>query len=171
MESIINTANQLGIYYPKLIAQTINFGIILFILWKFAYRPVLKLLAEREEKIAAALENADKIKSQLADAEAKRKEIIHKANEQANAMIAEAQKTAAAQGEKKLQEAVSQAEDVIKRAREASVMDRDKLMVELKREVGRLVIDTTSKVTGKVLNDSDQQRLKDETAQQLAASN
>jgi F-type H+-transporting ATPase subunit b len=47
--------------------------------------------------------------------------------------------------------------------------ERDRLMVEMKKELGRLVVDTTAKVTGKVLTPDDQQRLSEETARQVAA--
>ena len=54
------TLQTLGIYWPKLVAQMINFAIVLFVLWKFAYRPVLALLEDRRRRIAEAMENAEK---------------------------------------------------------------------------------------------------------------
>ena len=64
----------LGIQWPKLIAQVVNFAIVLFILWKWAYRPVFAMLDERRQKIAEAMANADKIKAELAKTEAERRE-------------------------------------------------------------------------------------------------
>jgi len=55
------------------------------------------------------------------------------------------------------------------RLREAAAQDHDRMLAELRREVGRLVVDTTSKVTGKILSADDQKRLADETSKQLAA--
>jgi len=108
-----------------------------------------------------------KSKKQLADAEASRLSIIQKATEQATALIAAAEKAAIARGEQRSQEAVRQAEEIIKKAHEASVLDRDRLHAELKREVGSLVIQTTGKVSGKVLTPDDHARLHAETLQQL----
>ena len=62
----------LGIQWPKLIAQLINFSIVLFVLWKFAFKPIFGMLDARKNKIAEGLTNADNIKAQLAQTEADR---------------------------------------------------------------------------------------------------
>lgn len=114
--------------------------------------------------------NAEKIKKELADAEATRLSIIQKANEKANAIIADAEKSAVAVTEQRAKEATRQAEDILKNAHEASVLDRNRLMSELKQHLGELVIQTTEKVTGKVLSAEDQTRLNNETLSQIDAS-
>ena len=68
-------------------------------------------------------------------------------------------------------EATRQAEEIIKSAREASVLERNRLMAELKRHIGGLVVQTTEKVAGKVLTAEDQARLNAETLRQLEANN
>jgi len=163
------TLNTLGIYWPKLIAQTVNFGIVLFILWKFAYRPVLAMLEMRREKIAESMANAEKIKEELARTEAARQEIIKQANEQANKLIEEARAAAARLTAHETQRAIAAAEQIIAKAREAAALDHARMLAELKREVGRLVIQTTATVTGKILTAEDHQRLAEETARQLGA--
>jgi F-type H+-transporting ATPase subunit b len=160
-------SHQFGVDGPKLLSQFIVFTVVAIVLKKFAFDPILKTLDERRTKIEEGLANAEKIKKELAEAEATRKDIIHKANDQANGLIAEATKAASVQGEKRLQEAVAQAEQVIKKANEATVLEREKMLQELKAEVASLVVDTTSKVAGKVLNADDQKRLNDETLVQL----
>src|ERR1700722_18214085 len=99
------TLTKLGIYWPKLIAQTINFGIVLFVLWKFAYRPVLAMLQQRRDKIAESMANAEKIKTELAQTEVAREEILSKANTQANKLIEEARAAAARVQEQETQKA------------------------------------------------------------------
>ena len=64
---------------------------------------------------------------------------------------------------------MKQAEEIIRKAGEATEADREKMMAELKAEIGRLVVETTAKVSGKVLTTDDQQRLIDETNKELAA--
>ena len=58
-----DTLQTLGISWPKLIALTVNFGIVLFVLWRWAYRPVLEVLEQRHQKIVESIANADKIKA------------------------------------------------------------------------------------------------------------
>ena len=163
------TLQSMGIQWPKLIAQAINFAIVLFILWRWAYRPVFAMLEARREKIAEAMANADKIKADLAKTEAERRDILAKAGDQANKLIAEARAAAARVREQETQKAVAAAEQILVKAREAAVQDHDRMLQELKREVGRLVVQTTATVTGKVLTPEDQRRLAEETEKQLAS--
>ena len=155
----------------QFIAQCVCITVLFVVLWIFAWKPVRTILEERRKKIEEAMANAEKIKKELADAEATRLSIIHKANEQANLIISEAEKSAAAITEQRAKEATRQAEDIVKNAHEASVLDRNRLMEELRRHVGELVIQTTEKVAGKVLTPEDQARLNTETLRQLGANN
>lgn len=163
------TLNTLGIDWNKLIAQMVSFGVLLFVLWRFAYGPVLDILEKRRAKIEESLANAEKIKRDLAQADMEKREILLKANEQAVNILAEAQKSAAAQSEKKIQESIAQAEGIIKKAETAMVVERDKMMSELKKEIARLVVDTTAKVTGKILTQEDHNRLNQETVKYLSS--
>ena len=163
------TLQTLGIYWPKLVAQMINFAIVLFVLWKWAYRPILALLAERREKIAESVANADKIKAELARTEAARQEILNSANTQANKLIEEARAAAARVQETETQKAIAAAEQIISKAREAAEADRSRMSAELRKEIGQLVVKTTAAVSGKILTLEDQKRLSDETAKQIAA--
>lgn len=163
------TLQTLGIYWPKLVAQMINFAIVLFVLWKFAYRPVLALLEDRRRRIAEAMENAEKARVELAQTEAARQAILDKANTQANNLIAEARAAAAKVQETETQKAIQQAEQIIAKAREAAEADRARMVAELRKEIGSLVVKTTAQVTGKILTMDDQKRLVDETNRQVAA--
>ncbi len=163
------TLRTLGIQWPKLIAQVINFAIVMFVLWKWAYKPVLKMLELRREKEAESVTNADKIKAELAATEAKRQEVLNQANEQANKLIEEARAAAARVQAQETQRAAATAEQIVAKAREASIQDHARMLTELKREVGRLVVQTTAAVTGKVLTPDDQRRLIEEANKQLGA--
>ncbi|MFZ0827050.1 MAG: F0F1 ATP synthase subunit B [Verrucomicrobiia bacterium] len=160
----------LGIQWVKLVAQFINFSIVLFVLWKWAYKPVFNMLEMRREKIAEGMANADQIKLELAKTEVDRKAILAQAGDQANKMIEEARLAALRVREVETQKAISAAEQILIKAREAAAQDRDKMLRELKREVGRLVVQTTTTVTGKILTPQDQRRLAEETEKQLASS-
>ncbi len=164
-----DTLQTLGIQWPKLIAQTINFAIVMFVLWKWAYKPVLKMLELRRDKVAESITNADKIKAELAATEAKRLEVLNQANDQANKLIEQAREAAARVQAQETQRAVAAAEQIVAKAREASAQDHARMLIELKREVGRLVVQTTAAVTGKVLTPDDQRRLIEDTNRQLGA--
>ena len=168
-DMIAEKAMIFGFDWWMFLSQCISFIIVCFLLQKFAYKPILNVLEERRERIAEGLANAEKIKQQLADAEVRYNEILTRANADAQKMLDEAKAGAAALSERKTQQAISEAEQIIVKAREAAVAEHDRMLTELKREVGRLVINTTTKVTGKILTPEDQRRISEETATQVAS--
>ncbi|MEK7706536.1 MAG: F0F1 ATP synthase subunit B [Verrucomicrobiota bacterium] len=167
-----NTAGKIvetfGLNWPNFIAQCISFSLVAFALYKFAYKPILDVLEMRRQRIAESLANADKIKQELSDAQTKAQDILNQAGNQANKAIEEARAAAAQVRELETQKAIAAAEQIIAKAREAAAQDHARMLVELKREVGRLVVQTTATVTGKILTPDDQKRLAEETAKQLA---
>jgi F-type H+-transporting ATPase subunit b len=162
-------ARQFGVDWSHLFAQIISFGIVCALLYKFAYRRVLDMLDQRRQQIAEGLANAEKIKAELARTEARRQEVMMQANAQATKLIEEARAAAARVQEQETQKAITTAEQIIAKAREAAEQDHIRMLAELKREVGRLVVQTTATVTGKILTPEDHRRLADETAKTVVA--
>jgi F-type H+-transporting ATPase subunit b len=166
---VTEIANQFGVTWQLLISQIVLFVIVAVALKKFAYGPVVKVLEERRQKIAEGLANAEKTKLELANAQTKAQDIIHQASAQASRMIEEARAAAAKVQEAETQKAVAAANDIVAKARQSMEAEHARMLAELRREVGRLVVSTTAKVTGKVLTNDDQQRLAEEANRQLAA--
>ena len=102
-------------------------------------------MEERRRRIEEGLLNADKIKQELAEAEKRYAEIMAKANDQAQKMIDEARQSSAALAERKQQEAIAVAEQIIAKARENAALEHERTMTQLKRELGRLVVETRQK--------------------------
>ena len=163
-------ARTFGVNWPHLIAQMISFSIVCVLLVKFAYKPVLRILEERRQKIAEGLANAEKIKQELANAQAKSQEILTAANAQGNKMMEEARQSAAKVLEAETQKAIATANDIVTKARQASEAELVRMKGELRKEVGRLVVATSAKVTGNILTSDQQSRLAEETAKQLASN-
>jgi F-type H+-transporting ATPase subunit b len=157
----------LGIRWIELLAQAVNFSIVLFVLWKLAYKPVFNMLEARRQKIADGVADAEKIKAELARTEAARQKILADAGDLANKMIADARAAAARVAEVETQKAVTAAEQILIKAREAAAQERAATLAALKREVGRLVVQTSMTVTGKILSPVDQNRLAEETQKQF----
>jgi F-type H+-transporting ATPase subunit b len=162
-------ARTFGVDWSHLTAQIISFCIVCILLQRFAYKPVLKILEERRRQIAQGQANAEQIKAELARTEARRKEILDQANVEANQLIEEGRAAAARVQEQETQKAIAAAEQIMARAQEASARERTRMFAELKSEFGRLLVQTTATVTGKILTVEDQQRLAEETAKQVTA--
>ena len=164
-----NVAQQFGVYWPNLIAQLILFAIVYFVLKRFAFKPIIAMLEERRRRIEEGQLNAEKIKQQLAEAQTKYEEILAKANADSQKLLEEVRASGDRLAEQKRQEAIAAAEQITLKAQEAIALERDKSMAEMKRELGRLVVDATSRVTGKILSPDDHQKINEETARQIAA--
>lgn len=162
-------AKTFGVDWPHLIAQIVSFSIVCAVLYRFAYKRVLRMLEERREQIAQGLANTEKIKSELAKTEAQRQELMSQASVQANKLIDEARAAAGRVQEQETQKAIAAAEQIIAKSREAAAQDYARMLAELKRDVGQLVVQTTAAVTGKILTPEDHRRLAEETAKQLRA--
>jgi F-type H+-transporting ATPase subunit b len=161
-------ARTFGVDWPQLIAQIISFCIVCALLHRFAYRPVLTMLEQRRQRIAEAQADAEKIKADLAQTETHRQDIIMQANAQATRLIEEARSSAARAGDQETQKAMTAAQAILAEARETATRAHERMLAQLKREIGRLVVETTAAVTGKILTTEDQQRLAEETAKQFA---
>src|ERR1700730_4037129 len=167
-ETLKETADTFGWNWELFLSQVISFTIVAFLLRRFAYKPILAVLEDRRQKIEEGMLNAEKIRKELAEAEKRYQEILAKANADAQRMIDEARESSSHLAERKQQEAIAAAEQIVAKAKEAAALEHERQMQTLKREIGRLVVDTTAKVTGKVLTPEDQKRLQEEAARQVA---
>ena len=167
---ITTIAHQFGVTWQLLISQIILFVIVALALKKFAYGPLQTILEERREKIAESLANAEQIKKDLANAQTKAQEILTQASQQATKAIEEARAAAAKVQEVETQKAIAAAGDIIAKAKQASEADLVRMKAELRKEVGRLVVATSAKVTGNILTAEQQTRLAEDTNKQLAAN-
>ena len=157
-------------WHPQLfVSQVISFSLVAFLMWLFAYKPILNMLAERKARIAESLANAEKIKAELASAQAKAQDIVAQAGQQANKMIEEARNAGAREVEKASQQAIVTANQIIAKAKEANEAELARMKAELRREVARLVVQTSAKVTGGILTSEQQNRLAEDASKQLAA--
>ena len=158
----------LGIDTVKLTAQVLIFFIVYLVLKKYAFGPVTGLLEERRRRITEGEENLKKISHNLASSEAQAAAALQKANTDAERMVKEAREAAATVAESDRQKAAAEAAAIITKAREAAELERARIMGELKRDFGRLVVDATSRVAGKTLSDEDQARLNKEALAQVS---
>ena len=162
-------AQTFGVDWPHLAAQIVSFCIVCFLLQRFAYKPVLKMLEDRRKQIEEGIANTKKIADDLVQAETRRQEMLTQTNEQITKLIEEARASAARVKDEETQKAITSAEEILAKAREAAQQDYSRMLADLKRELGRLVVQATTTVTGKILTPEDQRRLDEETAAQIAA--
>ena len=160
-------ANTFGVDWPHLLSQIVSFTVVCLLLQRFAYKPIVKLLAERRAQIAEGIAEREKIRNELAQAQARRQEIIVKADAEASALVEEAHTAAAAVRQRETQKAMAEAEQIVLKSREVAVQEHARMLRVLKEELGALVVQATSVATGKVLTADDQKRLAQETLNEV----
>lgn len=168
-DTITDTAKVFGWHPWTFLSQCFSFTVVCILLYKFAYQPILTVLELRRNKIEQGLADALKSKQELAATERRTAELLAKANAEGQKMIEDARAAAKLVLERESQRAIAEAEGIIAKAHEATRQTHDKMLIELRREVARLVVDTTSRVTGKVLTSDDQRRLSEDASREMAA--
>lgn len=157
---------KLGLNTTWLLAQIVNFGLLLFILWRFAYKPVLKMLDDRKQKIQASLDYAEQVKR---DAANQQKEFEKKLDETRREIQA-ASAAASQAGEKEREVILAQARDearkLVEQAKSQIDYERKQMLSDLREEVVRLSMLTSQKVIGQSLDEKAHHRLVDEFLKQ-----
>jgi F-type H+-transporting ATPase subunit b len=160
-------ANTFGVDWPHLISQIISFGIVCFLLQRFAYKPILRMLQQRRAAIVEGIAEREAIRTELAEVERHRQEIILRANADAEKLIEEAHEAAAHVRERETQRAIAEAEQIIIKSTEAASREHDRMLLELKQDFAFLVLEATEMATGKLLTMEDQERIAEETLSEL----
>ena len=157
----------LGINLPLLLAFVINFIILLFLLGKFLYQPVLRMLDERTKKVKESMEWAESIKRDYEQAKVEVQKQIEKGRQEAQAIIAQAVQRGEALKEEARKEASGQAKSIVEKARAELEAERDKMVEDLRKEFVSLLILASEKVIRQTLDKEKQSKLIEETLEQI----
>ena len=142
----------LGINLPTLIAQVINFAILLGLLYLVAYKPIMRMLEERSQKVKESMEQTELIKQQAERAEEEVKKQIKAAGREGQEMIARAVRSGEDTKQKAQQDAKQDAESLIARAQVEIQRERDEAIGELRKEFADLTILAAGKVIDRSLD-------------------
>lgn len=164
-------AGQFGVNWTFFIAQVINFIVVAAILWKLAFKPVIRALDERKQKISDGLQFAEEMKVRLAETEKQAAEKLREASDDAAVIVKEARENASTYVERQTQEAVHKAEQIIAKAHEAMALERKQMIAEVRQEVAKLVVLTTGKVLDKELSADEKSRFSEAASQEIYANN
>jgi len=170
LDGFIQLLHGLGVSWSGLIAQMLNFSIVAFILWKFAFRPVMATLDERQKKIDSGLKYADEMKAKLEQAQQESAVIIKNSQIEATKLIDEARKAAKEFADREQKAATERANDLIVKAQQAIELEKKKMLADARGEIARLVVVTTRRVLDKELSDAERARYNESAARELAGT-
>jgi F-type H+-transporting ATPase subunit b len=144
--------SELGINLPSLLAQLVNFALLLGLLYLVAYKPIMKKLDERSNKIKESMEQTEQIKKQAEQAEEGFKARVEEASQQGQLIIDRATRTSEEIRQKARREASEEAEALLARARAEIRRERDEVIDELRREYADLTIMAAEKIIERSLD-------------------
>lgn len=165
--TITKIMHDFGITVPFLAAQIVNFLIVAFILWKFAFKPVLASLDERQKKIADGLRYADEMKAKLEATQQESAAILKQASTEASKIVDEARRAAKDYLDRQTQETATKVNDMLAKGRQALELEQRKMMADARAEIARLVVVTTERVLAKKLSDGDRSAYNEAAAREL----
>jgi F-type H+-transporting ATPase subunit b len=149
----------LGINPWMLLAQIVSFVLLVVILRAVGYTPIQKMLREREERIARALEEAKAAEEARAKVEAEREEILGRARTEAQEIVADAQRRAREEREKLLAQAREEAEHIRETARQEAEAERAQMLGQMREQIVALSIAAAHKLVGEALDEQRQRAL------------
>ena len=141
-----------GIEWKLLIAQLVNFFVLFYLLKRFAYQPILKMLEDRKEKIEKGLRDSEASQKKLAEIETKEKEVLVEARKQAQEIVAKAEAMAKKNKEEIAIAAKEQSEKIISEAEKKIELEKNKMMQEVRQQVAELVVSATEKIIGEKID-------------------
>jgi F-type H+-transporting ATPase subunit b len=159
----------LGIDPLLLLWQALAFGLLIFLLYRFAYKPVLNMLDQRAERIKESIAQAEQIKQELAAAQRRGEEEMQRARLEGQELIRNAQAVSQRTIAAAQEEAQRQRERMLEEARSQIANETEKAKSDLRREVGRLTVLAATRVIGQELQTNPQlhERLVDEALTQV----
>jgi len=152
MEPVILGIGALGFNLPALVAQLINFALLLIIFRLVLYKPVLKMLDDRKQRIQEGLDASDEAKRRLSETEQDVAKELDKARQEGQAQITQAQQISARIQEEARQAARTEAEQLLERARSEIQLERDSAIADLRREFADLTITAAERVIKRSLD-------------------
>lgn len=153
----------LGIDWRLLVAQIINFLILLAILYKFLYKPVLAMFEKRTAAIEKSLEDAKKIEENLKAAEAARDAKIMEARDEGRKIVEKAREVAEAQSNEIVEKGRAAVEAAVKQSKEQIIAEKSKMLEDAKGKISELVFVAVEKVLREKLDEQADKKLIEES--------
>ncbi|MBS96172.1 MAG: F0F1 ATP synthase subunit B [SAR202 cluster bacterium] len=144
----------LGFHWPSLIAYLLNFTILLIVLSKFAYKPILKILDERSSNIKDSLELADKVREESAQQQAQLDDQLVEARKQGQAIIEDARSAAEKLSDQEREKSKKEAEEFLVKAKSDIERERDSAMDELRANFGGLAVSAAEQIIQRSLDEN-----------------
>lgn len=145
MEEIINTFH---VDWHIILAQLVNFALVVAVLWYFAFRPLAKTMTERTTRIEQSLKNADAVEERLRQADAEYQTVLTNAKKEAEQIIVQAKTLAEQQRVEVVEKTKAEATKIVESGKQQLAAQREQMIASARTELSELVALATEKVIG-----------------------
>jgi F-type H+-transporting ATPase subunit b len=160
---------KLGFSIPNLIAQVVSFGLLLLLLRLFAYKPIMKMLDQRAQRIKESLEAGERAKQDAVSAEKEVAKKIEEASASGQKIVEQASKAAEEVKKRAEQDARKEAEGIIEKARAEAQREKTEAMSELRKDVADLAVTVAGKALSRSLDKDTQRALIDDVMKEASS--
>ena len=158
----------LGINLKIFIAQLINFTVVLLVLWKWVYGPVVKMLEDRSEKIAKSVKQADEIEKRVGELADEQKAVIAEAKAGAAKIMDEARAEAEARKGALLEKAKADVQGVVAQGKAQLVSQKEQMIVDARVEITAIAVEAAKKILNDSIDEAKAQKLAENVVKEMS---
>ena len=164
---IAGVAQNFGLRGDLFLAQLLNFAIVLVVLWKFAYKPILKLVKDRESMIEKSVNDAKEIDRRLTELENERKTIIVEAQSKANAMLEKALADGETRKAEMAEAAKRDVEKIIAKGKADLAAEKDAMLIAVRKDIADIAVRAAAKIVMDGMTPAKAQSMADEMVRKM----
>lgn len=157
----------LGLNAKIFIAQLINFAVVLLVLWKWVYKPIVRLLEERQHKIEQSVKNAEEIEARMKSLDVERREILTQAKAEAQSVVDEAMRSAEARKAEMVEKTKREVERVIMQGKTQLNLERETMIREARKDLIEIAVSATRRIIGEEISDKKANSLAEEVVRKM----
>ncbi len=165
---IAAVAGQFGLNGQIFLAQLINFLIVLIVLWRFVYKPVIRFLDERAEKIEKGVKQAEEIETRIKAIEVERETVVNTARKESAVILEKAHHDAELRGEEIISGAKREVERVIAKGKQSLASEQEAMIRELRKEIIDLAMKAATRIVQKEIDEKKSKSIAEEVVRKLS---
>jgi F-type H+-transporting ATPase subunit b len=148
-------------------AQLVNFLLVLFVLWKFAYKPIIRMLEEREAKIQKSVADAEMVEARVKEFEVEREALLAAARKEAQEIVTAAVAQSDARKVEMIDAAKREVERVIAKGKQQLIVDKEAMLHEVRKDMVDIAVKAAARILHTGLDEAKSKSLAEEVVRKM----
>lgn len=164
---IAAVAGTFGLRGDLFAAQLVNFLLVLFVLWRFAYKPIIRMLEEREAKIAKSVHDADAIEKRVLELENERRDVLSTARKEAQDIVTQAVVLSETRKTEMVDAAKREVESVVAKSKQQLLVEREGMLREVRKDIVDIAMKAAARILHNGVDEKKSQSLAEEVVRKM----